>query len=203
MRLTDKDSEIISWICRMRYVTCEQVQKKFGLKRRTAYWRLSRLVKGGYLRQKRIFLYKPGVYMSNETIMAGDLMLKPVKRISLLGFEHNRTVVDVSIALEKMGSWISDREFLVEKEVKNRFVEDFHCPDGILVIGEKRIAIEVELTQKSLKSMERILKKHRRSRDYDEVWYLAGKHSLVEWLKKLTAREEKIKVMRLKEILLL
>lgn len=201
MNVTEKDSMLLTWINRMRYVTCEQVQTRFELKKTAAYWRLQRLVKAGYLRYKRVYLRKPGIYFCGSTGLLGESGLKAIPRISLLGYDHNLKVVDVSIALERWGKWTSDREYMREKEVKNKFSEDFHCPDGILEMLDKRIAVEVELTHKSGKALERILKKHRRSRDYEEVWYLVPNRSLFERLNRMVGEDPGFKVFYIQEIL--
>jgi hypothetical protein len=162
----------------MGYVSCEQVMKKTGVARSAAYWRLHRLVKNKYLRHMSYGRYEAGIYAANIFTEKGGILLAPLRKASPYNIRHNLTVVDVSLSLSRQGEWISEREFSAMKRLEGN--EEFHCPDGILLTSNKNIAIEVELMQKSCKRLGKILQKHNRSRDYDEVWYLVPNAKMLE-----------------------
>jgi hypothetical protein len=162
----------------MGYVSCEQVRRKTGVERSAAYWRLHRLVESKYLRHMSYSRYEAEIYASNVFTESRVILLPPLRKASHYNIRHNLTVVDVSLALGQQGEWLSDREFSATKRLEGN--EEFHCPDGILLTSNKNIAIEVELMQKSCKRLGKILQKHNRSRDYDEVWYLVPNAKMLE-----------------------
>lgn len=199
MQLTKKDQELLAWIGKMGYVSCEQVKKKTGVGRRAAYWRLHRLVENNYLRHMFYRRYEAGIYAPNVCTESRNILLSPQRKISPFNVRHNLMVVDVSLVLSKKGEWISDREFAALKKMDG--IEEFHCPDGILETGDKKIAIEVELLQKSKSRLEKILRAHNRSEDYEEVWYLVPDRKMLERMQKLCRGYDSVKIFELEKVL--
>jgi len=200
VQLTKKDRELLTWIGQMGYVSCEQVMKKTGVARSAAYWRLHRLVKSKYLRHISYSRYEAGIYAANIFTESRGILLPPQRKISPFNVKHNLTVVDVSLALSLQGEWISEREFSAMKRLEGN--TEFHSPDGILVLSNKKIAIEVELMQKSGKRLRKVLQKHNRSRDYDEVWYLVPNKRMQDKFLDISREYPLVKVFLLEKVLL-
>ena len=199
MQLTKKDRELLTWMGQMGYVSCEQVMKKTGVARSAAYWRLHRLVESKYIRHISYGRYEAGIYATNVFTESGGILLAPLRKASPYNIRHNLTVVDVSLALSRQGEWISEREFSAMKRLEGN--KEFHCPDGILVVGNKNIAVEVELMQKSGKRLRKILQKHNRARDYDEIWYLVPNERMREKFQDVTREYPSVKVFLLEKVL--
>lgn len=62
MAITDRDKEILSWINRHGFATCQQVQDYFGMSRVMAYRRLQITRTAGLLRHSRILSGGGGAY---------------------------------------------------------------------------------------------------------------------------------------------
>lgn len=61
-------------------------------------------------------------------------------------------------------SWLCERELL-----RDRPSPQAHVPDALVVVGEREAAVEVELTQKSRRRTEAIMREL--TARYDSVWY--------------------------------
>jgi hypothetical protein len=179
VRLTGRDLNIIKWINSHRAATTEQVRQKFDMSLLSAKKRLYELKSFEYLIYEKIFHEKPGVYrVGNKGIAVTTDELPPV-RIRLGSYEHDLQLVDLAIALEKKtgARWQTDRQIRHEKGLEG-VGNKGHSPDGILFLpsGEK-IAIELELSAKGTKRLEKILRDYSAS-SYKEVWYFVGSQSI-------------------------
>ena len=81
------------------------------------------------------------------------------------------------------------------------FGQSGHFSDGILIIDNKKIAIELELNKKSLKRREKIFNHYQKQFDLKEVWYFCGNKEIKNQLDPYTKRAEFIKTYFLNEIL--
>lgn len=206
MQLTARDLEIISWIDSFGYVTAQQVFSQFNLNPKRGYRRLRLLVQEKYLLHKRIFIGKPGVYQAGGkglALIADDPEqppgLAPVRPATM---EHNLLLVDLALALIKKtgGTWKTDRQ--IRREAG--FVPNGQrVPDGVLTLPDgKKVAVELELTTKSTRRLEKILKGYARATGYDEVWYFAQRPALAEKIRELSRRMPFVRVFLLKGVLI-
>lgn len=133
MQLTKRDLEILYWINRMRYVTVNQVAKKFKIGIWYTYKRLKKLCDDEYLYSLRIFRNKPGVYICTKkgAEISGSNLWAPKHYVNLANYEHDLKVVDLSIELERQGEWISMRE--LRQDSKTDMI-----PDGVLIKDGKK-----------------------------------------------------------------
>jgi hypothetical protein len=84
---------------------------------------------------------------------------------------HIEAVTNVRLLLEhelRLGSWKCER--LIAQDFHSRSEVRAHLPDAVLV-GEQRIAIEVELTLKSRARLDAIVRDL--GETYEQVWYFA------------------------------
>jgi hypothetical protein len=204
VQITERDIKILGWINNFRYVTAEQVMKKFCMSQSLTYRRLKKLKDGGYLKHVRFFRNRPGVYLctSDGTAVSDSELSNYNKKIDLSTYEHHLTVIDISLVFEKRGKWITEREIWSEAFNREEGAQpNIHIPDGIIIDGEgRRTAVEVELTSKSEKRLRQIMKAHRRSRMYDDVLYIVKNTGIKEKIERLSG-PLKVEVKLLEEVL--
>ncbi|SFE28380.1 Replication-relaxation [Thermoanaerobacter thermohydrosulfuricus] len=196
MQLTKRDLEILYWINRMRYVTVNQVAKKFKIGIWYTYKRLKKLCDDEYLYSLRIFRNKPGVYICTKkgAEIAGSNLWAPKHYVNLANYEHDLKVVDLSIELERQGEWISMRELRQDSRTDM-------IPDGVLIKDGKKIAVEVELTKKSERNLKKKMNYYKRSIDYDEIWYFVSSRVVYDAVEKAAKEMDYLKVFYLSEVL--
>lgn len=182
MQLTKRDLDILRWVNSHRMATVEQVAKKFSMGIPATYRRLRKLAFDGYLKFERIFVDKPGVYLvTAKGVQVSNDELPPT-RIRLGSYEHDINLVDLAITLEQKtgGLWRTDRLIRRDKGLQGVGVSG-HSPDGVLTLPNgKVIALELELSQKSQRRVEKILKNYARKSEYTEIWYYCGSQRLEE-----------------------
>lgn len=140
--MTDKDVEIVGFLKKWGYGIVEDMMLFGGLKRNAIVWRLKRLVESGVVKRERCVFGKYIYYCEG------------FKGLNVAGYEHD-------LMCKKMCKYLIsnlDCGYLTERELRSEAVADFDIaglskkvPDFVLVKDGSRIAIEVELTQKSLK----------------------------------------------------
>lgn len=155
--------------------------------------RLYELKNVEYLVYEKIFHEKPGIYrVSPKGIAVTNDDLPPIK-IRLGSYEHDSQLVDLAIILEqKTGAvWRTDRQIRHDLGLKGVGVKG-HSPDGILEFSSgERTAVELELSSKGNRRIEKILKEYAVSQ-YGTVWYFVNNHALAG--KILSARIPLIRV---------
>lgn len=170
--VTERDLEILRWVNRNKYATAEQIMKSFKMNRAVAYKRLQGLVRWGFMVYERVLHIKKGVYrVTNDGAgLAGDSMI--VKNIRYATFIHDLTVVDLSIELKELtgGTWITERELWLDKGPSLKNVKDPHVPDGVLIVNNRKYAVELQLSPRSKKRAEDLLRRLFID-GYKDVWY--------------------------------
>jgi len=196
MQLTERDLKILYWINRMRYATANQVARGFRIGIKASYRRLRKLCVDGYLHSLRIFRNKPGVYMCTKkgAEICGSNLYAPKCYINLANYEHDLKVVDLSIELEKQGEWVSMRE------LRQGCGTDM-IPDGVLITKDKKVAVEVELTKKSERNLNKKMGYYRKSVNYDEVWYFVSSKAVYNAVEKASKNMDYVKIFYLSEVL--
>lgn len=74
-----------------------------------------------------------------------------------------------------------------------------HLSDGVLEMGDQRIAIEVELTTKGKHRLKNIILQYAKNFRFKEVWYFCGNKKVVNLVKSQAASHKFIKVFLLDE----
>lgn len=208
MLLTERDIKIIEWIDSHGYVTAQQVFTQFHLNPKRGYRRLHLLVESGYILYKRIFFGKPGVYQAAGKGLA--LVAEDPERPQCLAtvrpatMEHNLLLVDLAQALVRKtgGRWKTDRQVRRERGFEISTSTRPHIPDGVLTLPDgSKVAVELELTAKGLRRLEKILKGYARMTEYGEVWYFALTPALARRIRDLAQKMPFVKVFLLEEVL--
>jgi len=159
MILQTRDIEILKFIDKFGYVTSVHIQNFFELKQSRASQILSRLMKNDFLKKERILTDEPNIFTLRT---AGAELIKShrIKKITLQNLRHNLLLVDIFIDLKLKNP---ELEILSDRELRagRGFGAKGHIPDMEIITpiqdGKKNIAIELELSRKSLKRVKSIL----------------------------------------------
>ncbi len=204
MQITSRDISMFMFIDNYGYVSAQQVATMFNVSLKSAYKRLSSLVKYGYLQHERIFHQKPGVYLLAGKALSLIPYPASIARINLSTYKHNLLLVDLLLALsnEYNCTYKTDRIICRESGFSLKSVSRPHVPDAVLLdIDEKNIAVELELTEKGAARLERILKFYVRCTDYGEVWYFVEGPALLRKIQNKAAKMPFVKVNLISEVL--
>jgi hypothetical protein len=187
---TEKDAEILGWICRVGAAGAEHVMGRFEMSRSCAYEHLSRLVWDGLLEQKVLLYRKPGLYVAtSEGLRRSGLERFGIYRVSSGGFEHAQQLASAAVALHRcFPGWhlLSERELRTEEGDRSDLVASaklgdlpggrpaLHRPDLALISPEGRVlAVEIELSVKAPRRLAAICRGWARARHVGHVYYLA------------------------------
>ena len=203
MEITARDLEILKAINSFGFVDINYIIKRFNMHSTAAYRRLHQLVKNDLLIHQGLLHRQPGVYRGTKlsTEFSHDV-LPPLKSVSLATYDHQLKVAHLSLVLlEKSGG-----EFITQRHIRNQsgisaVGQKSHKSDGTLVLPNKRIAIEVELTPKSRERLEKIIRHYRKELAYQEVWYFCGDQHVRNKLEKIVKNSDFIKCFNLNEFI--
>lgn len=189
--VTARDIEILKWIARCRFVTTDQVLKRFGLKRSKGFQRLQVLEVEGLVVRERMFHRMPG---SARVTRKGLEMLgseMPVPTISMQSFAHDQAVVWEQISLELKGcETITEREMrYAERALGESYTVRIppsqnagaitHMPDLAFETKGKWYAVEVELAPKNEARLISILSGYLAGPRYHAVVYCVPTKQLI------------------------
>lgn len=188
--LTERDRQIVDWIGRLGAANVHHVTVRFAMGQSRAYRRLSHLVRDGLLTERRLMHAEPGLFVAT----AAGLRMQRLGRLGVFhvtpaGFAHAREVGAAAAAIA-VGS--PTRQLLGEREIRqlerelNRPVASIrvgrefgldgarHLPDLALVAPDGScVPIEVELSMKAPRRLDRILTGYARARHVSHVYYLS------------------------------
>lgn len=111
-------------------------------------------------------------------------------------YHHDLQLVDLATILEKEagGRFVTERRIRQDRGLAGVGVHG-HVPDGQLELdGKKPIAIELELSTKGWRRLQRIVSDYAADLDLGEVWYFAGSEALLRRLKRASDGYPFIKV---------
>jgi predicted transcriptional regulator len=201
VKLTQRDVTILQFIHECGFCEMTHLDVRFGLKKSRNYRIIKRLLTAGLVVHERIFYKSHGVYrLSEKGAKLSDLPV--VKRIALATYEHELTLAQLHLKLMSVypdAHWVSERRLRYLQSLAGS-KKRVHVADGVLVVGDKHIAIELELTLKNKYRFLRILKHYAANLEYEEVWYFCA-DSVYEKARLFAAKYVFIKVRRLKEML--
>ena len=182
--VTKRDIDMLRFTGEQKFVTVEQLAKRFfpsevGRTGRTCYRRILKLKRYSLVESRTARLGGKVVYQVasrgvHELIRRDGWALPYLGRVDGRHFEHDLYLSDVRIALEKLGvkPWLSER-VLRKKGYAG------HVPDALLKLGNRKCALELELTQKRKDRYRTMFKESLRHHlDLDLVWYLASTNSI-------------------------
>lgn len=176
VRLTKRDLDLLCWINRFGFVTARLVAQFLKVSLSVVYRRLAKLMRHHYLYHQSIYFGLAGVYRVTQLgVAVSKSPLSALRSIPQASYHHDLSVVELSMELCTR----FNAQFISERQLRHRagskgVGQRGHFCDGVLVCGEKRIAIEVELTKKGKRRREQIMQHYLKSFEYEAVWYFCG-----------------------------
>lgn len=178
VRATDRDLYLLKWIGEQYAVRVDQlkelaeVYKGSGLSVPTIKWLTNRWREAGWVEKQVLLSGQPQwVWLTREGYKDAGLEY-PYARPSVSRLKHIYYTNAVRLWIEKRSRgealWTSDRSINPERKLEGKR----HFVDGEVFYEDKRIALEVELTQKSRPRLDSILRELKK--DYEAVWYFAS-----------------------------
>lgn len=196
MSLTSCDLKLMHWINGLGFVALLHIMAYLKISRSAAYRQVKTLIEQEYLVYEKILYNEPGVYRvtSKGVRMVAD-DLSSLRKIHVANYHHQMAVVDICILLEaKFGEvFISERR-LRRSRVKEEGAVRGHISDGLLDFGERKIALEVELSSKNSKRREAILKYYTRCFYFDELWYICKNEFIYKQIEPLLTKRPFVKL---------
>jgi len=194
MILQPRDLEILRFINKFGFVSTEHLKKMFKLENTNRiYYVLRRLEQADYLKKEQVLAKQPSIY-TLRTKGADLINTNKIKKISLQNINHNLLLVDIYITIKLKNP---ELEILSDRELRagRGFGAKGHIPDMEIITPSqdtrKNIAIELELSRKSIKRVKSIL--FLLKRKYIETHYYCD-NSVYSHVKKLVVGYENIKV---------
>ena len=174
MRFTERDGRLLHWINGHGFVNLRQVARWLGTNYQTAQRRVRLLFDHGYL-DRRWLVHGDRAHWLTPAgrAMCGD-SLPPLKHIRLGSYRHDRMLVDLALTLvDETGGRFTPERRLRQMEELDQVGKRRHVADGWLHLDDqtKPIAIELELSTKGSRRLERILRGYMADLDIAEVWY--------------------------------
>jgi predicted transcriptional regulator len=202
MQLTNRDKAILSFINESGFCVMPQIQREFHLRFPRSYQVIKRLMDSGYVVHDQIFKHQHGIYYLTKK-GAENTSLPPLSNISLGGYKHQIIITDLRQQLYAKypnTKWISER-YLKQQKFYYGIGKAGHLADGILMFpDETKIAIEVELSMKGKRRIEKILSAYGGQLEIAEAWYFCAE-SVIRPLSSLAKNKSYIKIHSLKEFL--
>ncbi len=174
MRFTERDGRLLRWINGHGFVTLRQVARWLGTNYQTAQRRVRLLYDHGYL-DRRWLVHGDRAHWLTPAgrAVCGD-SLPPPKHVRLGSYRHDRMLVDLALTLAaETGGRFTPERHLRQMQDLDRVSKRSHVADGWLHLDgqTKPIAIELELSTKGSRRLERILRSYMTDLDIAEVWY--------------------------------
>ena len=177
VRATERDLYMLRWVGEQYAVRIDQLgqlaamYKGEKLSSPTIKWLTSRWREAGWVEKQKLLAASPQwVWLTRDGYRDAGLDY-PYAKPSVSRLNHNYHTNAVRLWIEKRSrgaaEWICDRSINPERKAEGKR----HFVDGEVVFQAK-IAIEVELTQKSRPRLDSILRELKK--DYEAVWYFAA-----------------------------
>jgi len=204
MKLTNRDLEILKLINKFGYINHTHLKEYLGVSKVRAYQIANRLINNNFIERLSILSGEPAIYICSRS-SCKDFDYKYSNSISLGVFKHNILLVSLYLDLIKkyqQNTILSDRDLTKINGFKG--VGSYgHIPDLVIQTeqeknGYKDIAVELELTRKSKKRVQNIVKELDFKHKYLEVFYFCNSDTY-EYIKGLTSGAKHIKVFSLEQ----
>jgi DNA-binding MarR family transcriptional regulator len=213
----NRDREIVRWVSRLGAVSVAQIGRRFHVGRSVAYEQVRRLVKFGLLERTQTAIGDPTLISpTREGITYAGLGLRrPTIRIGEV--DHWLTVADVAIELEDRygpSLLLTERELRFEEMLAGKPIASatlgetlnghlrLHRPDLVVRGPGGYTVYEVELTPKSRRRLEAILRAWRRARNVERCVYVCPPSSPTQQVVHAAVRrvraEDEVRVVELR-----
>src|ERR1700726_3595986 len=180
--LTGRDIAMLRYATRHGVCTADQLTRRFFTSDSACCRRLRALEGLGLIVRRRTWWQGPQVILTTPLgAQLADADLSPA-RLNLPELEHSLALVDLSEQLlqSQPGSqWLTERG--PRRDAIRRHRQDemearpvrVRTPDGVLVLGSKRVAVELDLTPKRTEQYEQLLRAYAADRGIQGLWWFA------------------------------
>lgn len=195
--LTGRDIAMLRYATRHGVCTADQLTRRFFTSDSACWRRLRALEALGLIVRRRTWWQGPQVVLATPLgSQLADVDL-PAARLNLPELEHSLALVDLSeqVLLSQPGSqWLTERE--LRRDAIRRHRQDgmdprpvrIRTPDGVVVLGSKRVAVELDLTSKRTEQYEQLLRAYAADRTVQGLWWFARSAAVRDRLTKLIER---------------
>ena len=210
-----REREIVRWVSRLGAVSVGQIGSRFGVGRSVAYELVRRLVAAGLFERTQTLPSDPTLISATAAgITYAGLGLAPAT-IRIGEVDHWLACADVARELERRHGpecVLTDRELRFHEQLTGKPIASaklgetrngywrLHYPDLAVVEGDTTTAYEVELTPKSQRRLDTILRAWRRARHVRNCVYLCPPGTVQEAVWRAIKRvhtEEQVRVFDL------
>ena len=207
VRLTDRDIASLRWVGEQYAVRIDQLTRLLGrpssaVSDSTARGVVARWVRAGLAESKKLIAGEPGfVWVTRRGLRHVDLPYKPWEpSVGILNHVYWVNQVRFSVESRHAGSqWVPERE-LRQGAAMQTFDRKAHVADGELHLDRGTVAIEVELTAKSVPRRRTIMSEL--ASRYSTVWYFAPTEvaRLLESVRSQIASGDRIRIYPLERV---
>jgi len=201
IELTERDMELFRFLNEQKFMVASQIYSIFWpsskLDAGTGRQRLNKLVDAGYI---KIFAVQKDAKTTLKLFMLTEKGIDELRKLKLdhrfselssvnqVTVEHTLKLVNVRAIFRELGQkeWISER--LIRKQSPNRK----WYPDGALVFGKSKIAIELENSIREKTRYENRFKHYEEDQEYRFVFFILSWPVVKSWIFDLTAPGVKI-----------
>jgi hypothetical protein len=182
-----RDRELVGWIARMGAVGIGHVQERFEVCRSVSYEVVARLIGADLVERITTLPGDPTLLCATRQGVTYAGLGLPPARVTPGAVDHWLACADVAIWAERRWGWESlwsERELRfaeldTREPIASAIVDELptgrlilHRPDLVIRDDGRTMVIEVEMTPKAPRRLERIVRSWRRTRYVDQILYL-------------------------------
>jgi len=144
-RATERDLRLLRIVSEQYAVTLPQLAVMMDRSIHAARWLRDRWRRAGWIDSRAVLAARPVFLWPTRTGLHAAGLDYPGWGPTPGALAHVEAVTDVRLHLQAAGpnaGWVSERDITLATAGEHR-------PDGLLVVGDRHVAVEVELTRKS------------------------------------------------------
>jgi hypothetical protein len=207
--VTDSDQAVLEFLAEHRVARAAHVAKLLDVSIDVAARRLRRLAKSGYVERDRLFAGQPHYASITREGLAATGSTLPAPRLDVAEYRHDIGMAWVWLAARDgafgaLAGMHSEREMRSADRRSGEVEERFglkvsgagprggtltHYPDLLLrTAGGHRVAVELELTAKAPRRLDKIMRRYVADRRIDAVVYLVDDQRVARQVRAAAAR---------------
>jgi len=196
VKTTERDVCLLERVNAFGFMSVEQIADFWQVEFSTAARRVRKLIEAGLLTRLDLgtLAARPLVVTRAGCALVGDT-IPPMRGIRIGTYRHDTMVVDLALAMERRRFGAT---FETERQLKSQpGPVAGHLPDVILHMPDgRRVAAELELTQKSQQRLSDIMAIHAGNLALDAVWYVIVDEAMRPVLARVSADYPHIRIVK-------
>lgn len=161
--------------------------------------RLKKLIQAGYIKRKYFLYGMPAMYFTTKSAQRAFNLDYISDNVRVDKITHDISVIDTAIYfIKKKG--ITETNLITERELKHEagFCTQKHQPDFIYKKENKKICVEIELTEKNKDTFEKNVKEN--YLDFDSQYWITDNEKIKRNLEEMQKSYGNIEIIKLKEV---